>query len=169
MKTKNKKSGVTLIELIIVVVIIMIMVTMVFVLRKPAEKRIGIEHTAATIELLSAAIEQYYDLYHKFPDPNNKTTNEYPSDCNENGMEGLYYKLSLAPDAVKILNRIDTSMIKNDDSPGGSKDNYLEYIDSWGKEFKYEYEKDKGYNFPIITSAGPDKDFNKEEDNITNR
>lgn len=171
-------------EILVTVAIIVILAAAMYVVRAPADKKANIELTKSTIELLCAALEQYHQFYNEFPDPNITTTGYYPADgkCgdndpDENNAEELSYRLSLCPDAQMILNRINNMgsrdnkmtprMVKDADADG-----YPEYIDAWGMEFRYRYAE--GWNFPLITSAGPDMDFGDTdskymEDNITSR
>jgi prepilin-type N-terminal cleavage/methylation domain-containing protein len=192
MKTKTKRTGLTptptnkklaggltLIELIIVVAIIAIMAAAVYVVRGPADKKANIELTKSTIELLCAALEQYHHFYNEFPDPNGNLSSPgyYPAGCGDsdpNNAEKLAYRLSLCPDAQVILNRINnmgsrdnkmTPRMVKDRAPA---DGYPEYVDAWGMEFRYQYDKDEKWNFPLITSAGPDREFDTGDD-ITSR
>jgi hypothetical protein len=68
------------------------------------------------------------------------------------------------PDAKKILEKIADSQITLVEA-GGSK--YPVFIDAWKTVLDYRYVD--GMTFPVIISAGPDKDFNTLNDNITNR
>ncbi|MFA6186311.1 MAG: prepilin-type N-terminal cleavage/methylation domain-containing protein [Phycisphaerae bacterium] len=167
MKIKKQQLGITLVELIIVIAIIVIMAAAVYVVRKPAEDKGKIELTKSTIELLCGAIEQYNKFYNEFPDPNDvdNIPNYFSTDCDSeaadpNKAERLSYRLSLCPDAVAILNQINPKMVKNKNNA----DDILEYIDAWGMEFRYEYTKPEKWNFPRITSAGPDGKFNTADD-----
>lgn len=174
-------KGFTLAEMLVVIAIIALMAAAAYVIIKPAENKGNVESTKATIELLCAAIEQYHNFYNEFPDPNGNLISPgsgyYPNDIptlDPNNAEKLSYRLSLCPDAVAILNQIDSKMVKNADK---NVDDILEYIDAWGMEFRYEYDKEEEWNFPLITSAGPDKKFgdatNPDDpdiaDNITSR
>jgi prepilin-type N-terminal cleavage/methylation domain-containing protein len=164
MKNKKLQSGFTLAEMLVVLAIIAIMATAVFVIVKPAEDKGKIELTKATIELLCAALEQYHNFYNEFPDPNrtiNATEYYGGSHDDPNKAERMSYRLSLCPDAVAILNQINPKMVKNTDK---NADDIVEYIDAWGMEFWYEYSKPEKWNFPRITSAGPDRKFLTDDD-----
>lgn len=180
MSKKTKQSGLTptptnkklvraftLAEMLVVVAIIAILAVGIFSVSNSVDKKTKIDQTKSTIELLCAAIEQYHHFYNEFPDPANSIAGYFSLECDlldPNNAEKLSYRLSLCPEAKTILNQINPKMIKNTD-----KDDILEYIDAWGMDFRYEYDKDEKWNFPLITSAGPDKDFATKEDNITSR
>ena len=154
---KQNKNGLTLIEILAAIAIVAILAAGLYIAGSRAETQAKIKLTESTIQMLSAALEQYYGFYKSFPDP----AASYPTGCTLS-IEKLYYKLSTAPDAKIILNKINSSLIKDADKNG-----YPEVVDAWGTAFKYEYTS--GNNFPVITSAGPDKDFSKTDDNITSR
>lgn len=163
MKRKQNKIGLTLVEILVAIAIIAILAAGLYSVSNYIEKQAQIKLTESTIEILSTAIEQYHDFYGKFPDVNDN--NGIPADC-DRCMERLYYRLSLAPDAKNILNQINSSMIVNvykDEGPNI----FPEIVDAWGTDFKYIY--NSGDNFPLIESAGPDKDFNKTADNISSK
>jgi len=96
--------------------------------------------------------------------------------------EALYHFLNKCPSSKKIVNSINLSMLTNKDNKnreyffdpnsGGQPYPLMHIIDPWKTPLRYTYEQDN--NFPVITSAGPDKDFGdtdtgKKEDNITSR
>jgi prepilin-type N-terminal cleavage/methylation domain-containing protein len=102
------------------------------------------------------------------------------------GSEMLYFFLNMVPECRKTLDKIDKSLITRKGSDGqdmtitiGSKDYPLfRFIDPWGTTLMYDYYreelrpatwKDNKRAFPVITSAGPDKDPNTVADNITSR
>jgi len=114
------------------------------------------------------------------------------------GSEVLYFFLSRVPESRKTLDKIDGSLITNlnDDSAKieisiGGKPYYqlLRIIDPWGETLRYDYYEDwidyqriyggtwteyldyiesSRRTFPVITSAGPDRNFNTPDD-ITSR
>ncbi|MCX5632103.1 MAG: prepilin-type N-terminal cleavage/methylation domain-containing protein [Phycisphaerae bacterium] len=159
---RQAHSGLTLMEILVAIMIIAILAAGLYSVSNYVEKQAQAKLTESTIEILSAAIEQYHDFYGKFPDIT--VASDYPANCD--GIERLYYKLSLAPDAKNILNQINSSMIKNVDK-NELPQIYLEIVDIWGTDFRYSY--NSGDNFPLIESAGPDKNFNTPADNISSK
>ena len=104
-------------------------------------------------------------------------------DISYSGAEALYLFLSQLPECRKTLDKIDESLITNlgvDKQPrnitvtylSGSVKNYSMFrvIDPWGTTFKYDYYDEVTLNprskrtFPVITSAGPDKQFGTTDD-----
>jgi type II secretory pathway pseudopilin PulG len=205
---KKKTNGTTLIEILVAIAIIMTLTVGLYVAGSYAQKQAKIKHTESTLQIISAALEQYHDFYGKFPfvaaatynitnlqaDVGNKTVWAYyvkgaymgPAGSHKDeysSIEALYYFLNLAPDAKKIISTLNPSFLTN------KSENKIEefrisaviavdevplvrIVDSWGTAFRYTYAP--GDNFPVITSAGPDKDFGdtivgKQEDNITSK
>lgn len=170
---KTKQSGMTLIELMVSVLIVAILAAGLLAVGSYIDRQFKIKATEGTIQLLVTAIEQYHDFYREFPYVNSTVTvqGEYPDGCDNdaNDIERLYYKLTLAPDAKKILEQLNRKYIKDAD-----RDKNPEIVDAWGENFRYKYEKNINTNFPEIISAGPDKDFGdkdakKADDNISSK
>ena len=112
------------------------------------------------------------------------------NDPNFSGSEALYFFLSEVPASREALDKIDKSLITSEGSDKremkiriDNKDYPLQrIIDPWGKTVRYSYydngnegpttepqpPDDDPRNFPIITSAGPDRIFGTADD-ITNR
>jgi len=109
------------------------------------------------------------------------------NDPNFSGSEALYFFLREVPASREVLDKIDKSLITNEGSDKremriqiGNKEYPLQrIIDPWGKTVRYSYyensreisnepPEDERRNFPIITSAGPDRIFGTADD-ITNR
>jgi prepilin-type N-terminal cleavage/methylation domain-containing protein len=106
-------------------------------------------------------------------------------DPNYSGSEALYFFLSRVPDCRETLGKIDKSLISQKDSDGddmtieidGKFYPLLRIIDPWRETLRYDYYNDTGTlaermkskkTFPVITSAGPDKEFGSADD-IRNR
>ncbi|MBU1259590.1 MAG: prepilin-type N-terminal cleavage/methylation domain-containing protein [Planctomycetes bacterium] len=164
MKRNQNTNGLTIVEILVAIAIVAILAAGLYSVGNYVETQSKIKLTESTIETLVTALDEYHDFYGKFPDPN--ADSEYLTGC-DLSVEKLYYKLGLAPGAKKILGHINTSLIKDANSDG-----FREVVDAWGTDFGYDYKT--SYNFPVITSAGPDRDFgvtdpNNAQDNITSR
>ena len=91
--------------------------------------------------------------------------------------EALYYFLNQFPAGKKIVDSINRSLLTNKGQMG--KEYFIHsnitvqcyplihIIDPWKYPFRYTYKQ--GDNFPLVISAGPDKDFNTPGDNISSR
>jgi len=136
---KNAKhTGMTLIEIIVSVAIIAILAAGLFSVGSYIDTQTKIKKTESTIQLLVTALERYQDFYRGFPNKNSD----------------LYEKLSLAPEAKKIIDQMDRKAMKKSGS------NIL-FCDAWGNELDYDY--DDGDNFPVITSPGPKSDTTEDD------
>ena len=102
-------------------------------------------------------------------------------DPNYSGIESMYFFLNRVVETRVVLEEIDKSLLTNRDAriPPGNVRTFIvdgkpyplvRIIDAWGTVLRYEYDAG-GYlrTFPVITSAGPDRRFETEDDNITNR
>lgn len=105
---------------------------------------------------------------------------------NNSGSEVLYFFLRELPTSRQTLEKIDDSLITNLGSNkqsmniiiNGRTRPLLRIIDAWGISLRYDYYnelildpilRNKGKkNFPVITSAGPDRIF-RTGDDITSR
>jgi type II secretory pathway pseudopilin PulG len=158
-------TGLTLIELLIAVALVVILVSMTLMVTNKSYSDADVKAAEGTIALLDSALQEYYDYYNYFPVYAAITDPALTSD-EERHCAYLYRELNSVPDSRKIIERISDSRIK----PRG---NFFIYIDSWGMALNYIYVNDPAnnnvMNFPLITSAGPDKNFETEADNITNK
>lgn len=108
------------------------------------------------------------------------------------GSEALYFFLSQVPDCRVTLDKIDKSLLTNKDASGNPMTITINFgttsqtlpltriIDPWGTTLRYDYYPDYKYytgsglykdyrdsakkTFPVITSAGPDKQFDTADD-----
>jgi prepilin-type N-terminal cleavage/methylation domain-containing protein len=86
--------------------------------------------------------------------------------------ETAFYFLEKVPQSKAILGSLAERMITNKDlagiglqikiPTGGTTYDWVRFVDAWGTSLNYEYKI--GYSFPVITSAGPDKIFDTEDD-----
>jgi prepilin-type N-terminal cleavage/methylation domain-containing protein len=196
MKRKQNKYGLTLVEILVAVTIIAILAAGLYSVSNYLETQSKIKTTKSTIELLCTALEQYHDFYGKFPfkagidyglsqlelnlNGNVVDDSGVPlSACDYNDIyassEALYYFLNQFPAGKKIVDSINRSLLTNKGQMGKEyfilidTVNYplIHIIDPWKYPFRYTYKQ--GDNFPIVISAGPDKDFNTPGDNISSR
>lgn len=108
-------------------------------------------------------------------------------DPNYSGSAALYFFLSQVPASRQTLDKIDGSLITNENSDrdeleievGERRYPLQRVIDPWGETLRYSYydngrevsdepDSDEPRNFPIVTSAGPDRIFGTNDD-MTNR
>jgi prepilin-type N-terminal cleavage/methylation domain-containing protein len=107
------------------------------------------------------------------------------------GSAALYFFLSKVPECRKTLDKIDRKLITNLDRNGDRmeiriqfggdfKYSFFRFIDPWGTPLQYNYYDhynetgswqyryldriDSEKTFPVITSAGPDKEFGTADD-----
>jgi prepilin-type N-terminal cleavage/methylation domain-containing protein len=109
------------------------------------------------------------------------------------GSEAMYFFLNRVPESRKILDKIDRKFVTNlgldgnpmiitiDPGPNEKAYPLFRVIDPWDKPLRYSYYDNTNESptsepamsspmvFPLITSAGPDGDFNTVIDNITNK
>ena len=218
MRSCRYKAGFTLVEMLIVVAIIVVLATMVVGIASRIDTRSKENLARSTIAILTAALEQFHDYGYNYPLPYSEfdfpldcngftqaelgTTlgnalgatkvpiimggmhiNEY------SGSEALYFFLSRVPECRATLDKINNSLVTNEDSNGNKltividdkEYPLLRIVDPWrerstttkiGKTLRYDYYNEKGNppdpttkkNFPVITSAGPDGKFDTADD-----
>jgi prepilin-type N-terminal cleavage/methylation domain-containing protein len=178
MKRVNGQTGFTLLELLIVIAIIAILVSMVLMATMGGWTGANVKLTKSTIALIESAMDEYRDFKGVFPDQNDLQVlndpkvlvilNDFPDKKDEVLCRSalFYYLLNSVPDARKILERIPDSQLAPVKRASGQT--YYVFIDAWKMPLDYRYAPALN-NFPLIISAGPDKDFTKTSDNITNR
>jgi len=210
---KIKKNGMTLIEILVAIAIMAILAAGLYSVSNYVQTQAKVKLTESTIELLSAALEQYYDFYGKFPFIADKYYNRNKLELNDsNGLNGkvsdkagtplsladyndvyasseaMYHFLNKCPDSKNIVSSIHSSLLTNEDNKNreyffkfnsdGQVYQLRHIVDPWKTPLRYTYKQDD--NFPVITSAGPDKKFgdrggttdkdpNNVQDNITSR
>jgi type II secretory pathway pseudopilin PulG len=107
-------------------------------------------------------------------------------DPNYSGSAAMYFFLSQVPDCREVLDRIDVSLVTNEDKSGnplqivvdGQSYPLNRIIDPWGETIRYSYYRNKEVEtsptsepemenprtFPLLTSAGPDGQFDTPDD-----
>jgi len=203
MKIKLKYTGLTIVEILVAIAIVALLAAGLYSVGSYVETQSKITLTESTIETLVATLDEYHDFYGKFPFKADETYNQndlestgtngiggfvraYVNDVNQedsgshkdeySSIEAMYYFLNKCPSSKKIVNSINRSLLTNKGNPNEEFRvgiyPLVRVIDPWGKALRYTYEQDN--NFPVITSAGPNKDFgdndpNKANDNINSR
>jgi general secretion pathway protein G len=214
MKRRRHNAGFTLVEMLIVVAVIAILATMVVGLATRIGNKTKEQLVESTIAILNAALEQFHDYGYSYLSPYSEF--DFPLDCNGftqaelettlgnalgttvqisggthkneySGSEALYFFLSRVPECRAALDKIDGSLITNEDSSGnkllinigGVEYPLIRVVDPWrehgtttktGKTLRYDYYDEKTVdpktkrNFPVITSAGPDGIFDTADD-----
>ena len=118
----------------------------------------------------------------------NVSINGTHDDPNYSGCEVVYFFLSRVPESKKILDKIGASLVSQKGSdggdmeitvtPGAKKYPLLRVIDPWGITLRYSYyrntqvetipstepEQVSPRTFPVVISAGPDKEFGTADD-----
>ena len=158
MKTRNKKHGLTLVEMLIVVGIIAILATMVISVASRIDTRSKEKETESLLTLLDSALQEYHEFADRFPEQSE--TNSANALIHS---EFLYGELNSIPNARAILEKLNQSSVKNN---YGTVETALEIYDPWETALDYRYIT--GDNFPLLISAGPDKTFGTADD-ISNR
>ncbi len=170
------------------VAIVAILSAGLYIVGSRVETQAKIKQTQSTIEMLSAALEQYRDANSCFPFTavNNfkradlelklngtvSVSAGVPTDYNDHYASSgtLYYYLNRIPASKKIIGSINSSLITNKDyrkreyfftPTSGTKAPLLHFVDAWKTPFRYTYVNSATQkdNFPVITSAGPNGIF----------
>ena len=219
MKNCKFKIGVTLVEMLIVVAVITLLVSMVVGIAARLDDQGRERLTENTFALLNAALGQFKDYGYNYKDdyyrdfefpidcndlvkdkleeelgkaldmPGEILITGGTHDPNYSGSEALYFFLSQVPTSRQTLDKVDSSLITNENSDrdeleikvGSRKYQLQRVIDPWGETLRYSYYEnpyetsreprppgDEPRNFPLITSAGPDRIFGTDDD-MTNR
>ena len=191
MRVFRRHHGFSMLEVLTAVAIIAVLVSLVLGLGKRIKDQAQERLCKSAIDIISSALEQYYDQYTAFPfttDPaygqanliflletefNPVTSSEIlPADvCDEYASsEALYYYLDKkCPNSRKLIDKLAVSL-----TAGGRKYlvdsvdelDLIRFVDPWGRSLMYTYSA--GDVFPVVASAGADGDFDTGEDNIIN-
>lgn len=141
METCRKKNGFSMIELLTAIAILAVLVTILLGVGKRIREQANEKLAQGMIDVIVAALEQYYDLHDDFPFEANKNyvTDSASADpshpewnleddvgtvtagVNENeyaSSEALYYFLNRTPDCRRIIDTITDKQITNKDANG---------------------------------------------------
>ena len=165
MESDTYKHGTTLVEILVVVAVIMILAGLVTGIATSIDSYSKERAVKATFSLLDAALQEYYDFTgvtggFRFP------LADDPGRSASENCEILYSALSSLPVSREVLEKISGRVIKNESNASAVPPIY-EIYDPWGTVLNYRY--NSGDSFPVLTSAGPDRDWSTVADNTTNR
>ena len=133
-----KRSGMTLLEILIVLSIMAVLIAIIAPRIIGAQKKGYIKTTQVQIAAIKDALEQFYVDNSNFPQT-------------EEGIAALFEK----PTDEKRYKQWDGPYFDSEKLP----------VDPWGNEYKYEYPPTHGKrDFPNISSFGPDKEENTDDD-----
>lgn len=187
MKKRCKQFGLTLIEILVSISVVVILVAISLFVVPQVQEKASEYKTREAIEVLNAAMEQYYSFWKDFPfeagdghpDANDFDSMTLLSDigtvngpnCDEEcSIEAAYISLYRTPDCRKALDGIGSFMKASQRTItiDGTEYGILTVVDGWAKPLRILYVEGED-SFPLIESGGADKDFDTVEDNISNR
>jgi prepilin-type N-terminal cleavage/methylation domain-containing protein len=189
----DRKKAFTLIEVLVTLAIILILAGTLIGAGKYLRVRAERQLTASAIEVISTALQQYYDQTGSFP-PVIYSANELktalsvttvtvsppggqPTSPGESNLwwcsQSLFYFLDRVPQSKAVLSGLSNRMLTNKGKTGvglqiqidGTTYDWVRFVDAWGTTMEYIYNSDEsahkvsGYSFPVIRSAGPNKNF----------
>ncbi|HPD46136.1 MAG TPA: type II secretion system protein [Anaerohalosphaeraceae bacterium] len=147
MKMPRRKNGFSLTEMLVAVAILLVLMGALLAFGRRLRRQSEETLCRSTIDLLVAAVEQYYDFHEAFPPMFVSVTPPQPV---LSPIESLYNRLCSLPQSRVLCQKIEKSFIGDTNNNGA-----LEFLDPWGQPLLYNYEP--GDTFPDIFSAGPDK------------
>lgn len=150
MKTRRYTYGFTLVEMLIVVAVVALLTGMVIGIAARIDSQSKEKGLKSTFALLEGALQEYYEYWKVFPDPNQPPYLTHSA--------ALYGQLHSTPSSRKILDKISDSLIRS--NPGAV--DMPQIHDPWGTALDYRYIP--GNNFPELVSAGPDRIFGTADD-----
>ncbi len=152
MKSRKSKHAMTLVEILIVVAVVAVLAGVVMAIAARIDTQAKEKALQNTFALLEGALQEYYDFWKVFPDPNK------PGYLTRSA--ALYGQLQSTPSSRKILENIDDSFVKN--NPDAAGVDMPQLYDPWGTVLDYRYLP--GDAFPELISAGRDRIFATPDD-----
>jgi len=160
MKSYKYKIGVTLVEMLIVLAIITLLASLVVGMATHIDNQSRGKGLQNTFAVLESALEEYREQTGGFPEQPDRDSANAAAHC-----EILYSELNSIAGSRKILEKISGSSIAN---KFGGADTPAEIYDPWGTALDYVYDSLID-TYPRLISAGPDRSFANDADNISSR
>ncbi len=147
-------AAVTLVEMLVVLGVLVILASFVFLATRRLDMQNKERDLDATFLLIKSALTEYHQDTGAFPV-------QADSDFDEAEQHGelLYDALRSIPTAREILKGINKAYVRGHADANDPANIY----DVWGEPLDYRYDPNVG-NFPELTSAGPDKQFDTVDD-----
>ena len=169
-------------EVLTAVAIIAVLVSLVLGLGKRIKVQAQERLCKSAIDIISSALEQYYDQYTDFPFTADPAFGQMELDLlldTEFGggsiagtvedtyasSEALYYYLDKkCPNSRKLIDKLAVSLTAGGRKYVASTDelDLVRFVDPWGRSLRYTYSA--GDVFPVVVSAGVDGDFDTDDD-----
>lgn len=191
---RYRQNGMTLAEVLVTLAVILILFGTLSGLGIHLKRQSEIRLTESTLAVLVMALEQYYNDAGTFVPPVNSqadfdtavgvaATQIRPPAVHWSGVigqaawssEALYYFLNRSPNSKAIIETLLDRFLSNQDAlgrvllieipTGETPTDLIRFVDVWGMPIRYQYDPSV-HAFPILTSAGPDKQFETVQDNM---
>jgi len=150
-----RRNGMTLVEILVAIAIIAILLSIGVYVGNAVYEQAKERAVESTFVILESALDEYKEYEGDFPEATD-------ADPVVNS-EILYGKLNGLPVSRKMLEKLNASLICDEDSDGNP-----EICDPWGTVLDYWYEQGVNH-YPEIVSGGPDKNVFKKDDNISSK
>ena len=158
----NNSRAVTLVEMLVVIAIIATLASMVLTVVLRVQRQSEENTLKETFSILETALHEYYEYKGSFPLQTQLDPNFAPRH-----IELLYTQLDSVPPSREVLKRVRDSLVVDRMIVTTLPAPAPEIYDPWGTALDYICLPD--YTFPLLVSAGKDKDFRTVADNITNK
>ncbi len=154
MEIYKNNHGLSLIEIVVTVAIIAVLASITIGIVSHMDSQNNKRAIDSTFALLDGALDEYYEYWKGFPDPN--LTPYLTSSA------ALYGQLRLTPGVNEYLENINVKLIKNNSDVPVNEKPQPQIYDPWGTLLNYRYITGNAY--PKLISAGPDKKFGTADD-----
>ena len=134
----------TLIEILVAIAIVAILLGVGVYVGKAVYEQAKERAVESTFVILESALDEYKEYRGYFPDPN------YGAPGLTLHSESLYDRLNSLPASRMMLEKLNTSLIRDETGTAGAPEIY----DPWDRVLDYRYDPAVNH-YPEIVSAGP--------------